>query len=162
LEFVSARHGADHACQVFKIHLVTNTGVRRNDLKVLERRLSPAEKRVALDVALEFQFRVEAESVWAAERIHLYGVVDHQFGGKEWIDALGIAAHPLQRFSHRGEIDHCGNAGEILQQDARGHECDFFLCRTGSPTGESLDVFGMDEAVVLKAKQILQKNPQRK
>jgi hypothetical protein len=60
-------------------------------------------------------------------------VIDHELGGEERIDALGIPAHFLHRFAHRGEIDDGGNAGEILQQDACGHERDFFLRDAGSP-----------------------------
>ena len=76
--------------------------------------------------------------------------------GKSGLMRFGIAAHFLHRFAHRGEIDDGGNASEILQQDARGHEGDFFLRDAGSPRSESLDVFGVNEAIVFKAKQVFE------
>jgi hypothetical protein len=112
---VTIRRGADNTREIFKIYLVANAGVRRNDLEVLEGDLSPAEKSVTLDIALKFQLGVEAEGVGVAEFVDLHGMVDDQLGGEKGIDARGIAAHALDSFAHGGEIDDGGNAGEILQ-----------------------------------------------
>ena len=67
---------------------MANAGIRRHDLEILQALLSPAEKGVALDVALHFEVGVEREGVRGAELIHLHGMVDDEFGGKQGIDFL--------------------------------------------------------------------------
>ena len=89
-------------------------------------------------------------------------MVDDQFGGEERIDALGIAAHALHGFAHGGEIDDRGNAGEILQQNARGHEGNFFFRSAGPPACQRANVFGMNETAVFAAQQIFEQNAQGK
>ena len=111
---IAVGHGANHARQILDVHLMADAGVWRDDFEIAERVLSPAEKLVALDVALEFQFGVEAERIGLAEAVHLNGVIDHQFGREERIDALGIAAEFLHGFAHGGQVDDRGHAGEIL------------------------------------------------
>ena len=54
--FVDVKHDAR---QVFEIHLVADAGVGRHNVEIVERRCAPAEERVALDVALVLEFRVE-------------------------------------------------------------------------------------------------------
>ena len=73
-----AVHGHDHGREVFEIHLVDDAGVGRHGAEILERRLAPAEERVALLVALEFEQRVQLEGVVGAEVVDLHGVVDDQ------------------------------------------------------------------------------------
>ena len=52
--------------------------------------------------------------------------------GMRGLACFGVGAHRRERVAHGGEIDHAGDAGEILQQDARGHEVDLF--GMGPPT----------------------------
>ena len=106
---------------------MADAGIRRNDLEILKTFLSPAQESVALDIALHFEIGVEREGARGAELVHLHGVVDHEFGGKQRIDFLRIAAQLADGVAHGGEIDDGGDAGEILKQDARGHERDFFF-----------------------------------
>ncbi len=153
-EAVTKRHGANDAREIFEIDLVADASVWRNDFEILESGLAPAEKGVALDVALKFQLGVKAKSIGVAEFVDLHGMVDDQLGGKERIDARGIAAHALDRLAHGGEIDDGGDAGEILQQDARGHEGDFFLRGVGSPAGEGANVLGANEAAIFATQEI--------
>ena len=70
--------GEDHGREIFEIHLVHDAGVGRNDAKILKRFLAPAQERVALLIALEFEQRVDAECAVGAELIDLHGVIDHQ------------------------------------------------------------------------------------
>ncbi len=56
---------------------MNDSGVRRNDREVLESCLSPAQERVALFVALEFEFGIEQESLGCAEFIDLHRVINH-------------------------------------------------------------------------------------
>ena len=58
--------------------------------EILKRFLAPAQKRVALLIALEFEQRVDAESFGRAELIHLHRMIDHQIGRDQRIGALGI------------------------------------------------------------------------
>ena len=71
---------------------MANAGVRRNDLEIVQGILSPAQEGVALDVALEFEFRVERESHVGAELVDLHRVVDHEFRGQQRIHLFRIAA----------------------------------------------------------------------
>ena len=96
--------------------------VRRNNLEIPEPLLAPAEKGVALDVALHFEFGIERESSRGAKLIHLHGVVDHQLSGKQRINFLRIAAECAHGLAHGCQIDHSRHAREILQQDARRHK----------------------------------------
>ncbi len=93
---------------------MANAGIRRNHFEILKRRLTPAQERITFHVALKLQFRIQAECIDIPKIIHLHGMVNHQLGGKQRIDALRIAAHALHGFAHGGEIDDRGHPCEIL------------------------------------------------
>ena len=144
---------------------MADAGIRRDDFEILKTFLSPAEKSVALDVALHFEAGVEGKCAGRAELIHLHGMVDHEFGGKQRIDFFWIAAELADRVAHGGEIDDGGHAREILKQNASGHERNFFFggaCGAGGiPASEGANIFGMNEAVVFVAQKIFEQNFQR-
>ena len=140
---------------------MADAGIRRDDFEIFEGSLAPAEKSVTLDVALKFEFGVEAESVAVAESVDLHGVVNDEFRREERIDALGIAAHFDDGFAHGGEVHDGGHAGEILQEDAGGHEGNLFLRCAGFPGGEGADVVGADEVIVFVAKEIFEQDAER-
>ena len=94
----------------------------RHDAEIAERRLAPAQQDIALAIALKFEQRVDVEGVLGAELIHLDGVIDDEIGGEQRIGARGIGAHGGEGVAHGRQVDHAGHAGEILQQDAGGHE----------------------------------------
>ena len=74
----------------------------------------------------------------------------------------GIAAERLHRVAHRREIDHGGNAGEILHQHARRTERDLAIGGLGlEPLRDALDVFLGDGAAVFVAQQIFQQHLHR-
>ena len=56
------------AREVLEVDLVDDPRVRRHDLEALERRLAPAQERVALAVALELLLGVDAERLRASRR----------------------------------------------------------------------------------------------
>jgi hypothetical protein len=87
-------------------------------------------------------------------------VVDDQFGGKERIDALGIAAEFFHSFTHGGQVNDGGHAGKILKKDARGHESGFFLWAVGSPLCQGPDIVGVNESAVFKSQKILKQDAQ--
>ena len=59
------------------------------------------------------------QRVGGAERVDLHRVVDDELDGLQRVDLLRVAAEPLHRVAHRGEVDHGGDAREVLQQHAR-------------------------------------------
>ena len=157
--FLLREHGAG---QEFQVHLVDDAGVGRDDLEVRKGLLAPAQEDVAFLVALELDGGVPGHGPRAAEEIHLHRVVDHQLGGRERIDALGIAAQAPHGLAHRRQIHYRGDAGEILHQHPRRHEGDL-LGRLGLriPAREGLDVLRRDVHPILVAQQVLQEDLER-
>ena len=154
--------GEHHARQILQIDLVHDAHIRRHDRQIAKRRLSPAQKGVALAVALKFQRRVHAEGVLAAEFIYLHRVVDHQLGRQQWIDDLRIAAQLLHGVAHGRQVNDRRHAGEILHQHARRHEGDFFRGRRFRvPIGQIFYVLCGDRFSILMPQQILQQHAQR-
>ena len=148
--------------QVFEIHLVDDAGARRHDAEIVERLLAPAEEFVPLAVAGEFHVDVEVERVGRVEVVDLHRVVDDEVDRHERIDFLRVAAEPLHRGPHRGEVDHAGHAGEILQHDAGRLEGDFDLGRRfGLPRGQGLHVVLGDHVAVAVAEQRFQQHADR-
>ena len=69
------------AAEILEIHLVHDAGVRRHDAEVFERRLAPAQERIAFLVAVELDLVVEIQRVGRAVTIHLHRMVDDELGG---------------------------------------------------------------------------------
>ena len=131
--------------------------VRRHDAKPCERPLSPAQQGVALAVPLELEVRVHLEGGGRAELVHDHRVVDHELGGEQRVDLPGVAAHPLHRVAHRGEVHDGRNPGEVLHEDPRRHEGDLVLGRLlRVPARQLLDFVGPHRAAVLAAQQVLE------
>ena len=148
--------------QVLEVDLVDDPRVRRDDRELVERPLPPAQKGVALLVALELALGVEAEGVARAERVDLHRVVDHELGRRQRVDLRGIAPHLCDRVAHRRQVDDRGHAGEVLHQHARGRERDLLArLRLRIPARERLDVLPGDGAVALGAQQVLEQHLQR-
>ena len=156
------RLGEHHAREVFEIDLVHDAGVRRDDFEVAERALAPAQERVAFAIARELELGIQRKGVGAPEVVHLHRVVDDELDRLQRVDAIGIAAEADDRVAHRREVDHAGDAGEVLQQDARGHEGDFLLRRRGGvPLRDRADVVRLHERVVLAPQQVLEQDLHR-
>ena len=145
--------------QVLEIHLVADAGVGRHDAEVVQRLLSPAQKRVALLIALELEVGVDEERRLGSVFVHLHRVVDDEIDRLERIDLRRIAAELGERVAHRGEIDDRRDAGEILEQHARGAEGDLLLDLSANvPVRQRADVVGFDELAVFVAEEILEEN----
>ena len=129
---------------------------RGNNREVVEGALAPLEELIALAVALIFQIDVLLERLGGAELVHDDRVVDDQIDRHQRIDAGSLAAELGDGVAHGGQIDHGGNAGEILHQHAGGTEGDFLLglALVRQPFGAADDVFLRDGAPVLEAQQI--------
>ncbi len=129
-----------------------DAGARRDDTHVLERALPPLEELIALLIALELAFHVVLEGAKKPVAIDLHGMVDHEIGRLERIDAARVAAHLGELIAHRSEVDHGGDAGEILKQDARRSEGDLRAgFGAGIPVGDRLDVAARDGLAVFVA-----------
>jgi hypothetical protein len=92
--------------QVFKVDLMNDTGSRRHNAEILESALAPAQKLVALSVALVLAFGVANEGVGRAKRIYLYGVVYDQVYRHHGVDALRVATHSFRGRAEGGQIYH--------------------------------------------------------
>ena len=111
--------GLDDAREVLEVHLVDDSGVRRDDLEVVECLLSPAQERVALAVPLELELRVAESRSRRRVLVDLDRVVDHELGRKLRVDAGRVAAEVLHRIPHPREVDDGGDACEVLVEHAR-------------------------------------------
>ena len=107
--------------------------------------LSPFQELVAFAVALEFHVEIQLQRFGRAEEIDLHRVIDHEIDRHQRLNDFRIAADLLHRASHRGKIDNQRHAREILEDDPRHHERDFFVGRLlGIPFRQRLDVLGLD------------------
>jgi hypothetical protein len=66
------------ACEELEVHLVDDSGARRDDLEVVECALSPAQERVPLAVPLELELGVAEDREPVREDIDLDRVVDDE------------------------------------------------------------------------------------
>ena len=83
-ERVGEGHAApvvDDAGEELEVDLVDDARARRHDLEVGERPLAPAQKRIALAVALELELGVPRDREPRRVLVHLHRVVDHELGG---------------------------------------------------------------------------------
>ena len=160
---VALRRGPDHLGQVLEVDLVADAGAGRHDAEVVERRLAPAQERVALAVALVLELDVELEGARVAERVDLDRVVDHQVDRGQRVDLLRVAAEVEHRLAHRGEVDHRRHAGEVLHQHARRPVRDLLIGapRRRSQSHQRLEMVDRDAAAVLVAQQVLEQDLQR-
>ena len=110
-------------------------------------------------VALELDLHVPAERVRAAEHVGHHGVVDDQLGRAERVDLGRVAAQGSHGLPHRGQVDHRGDARQVLQDDPGRGELDLgvgLLVRI--PLGQRAHVIGADVDAVLVAEQVLQQD----
>jgi hypothetical protein len=151
----------DHPREIFDVHLVHDSGARRDDFELVEGALSPAQELVTLAIALVLEFDVALEGVRRPEQIRDDRVVDDEFGRRQRIDPGGVAAELDDRLAHRREIDHGRDAGEVLHDDPGGRELDFGvrLC-VRTPSGQRLDLVAGDHGAVLGAQQVLEQHLQ--
>ena len=114
----------DDASEVLEVHLVADACARWHDLEAAQRLLAPTQEEVALVVALELELDVATERHPRRERVDLHGVVDHELGRDQRVDLRRVAAEVGHRVSHRGQVDHRGDACQVLEKDAGRRERD--------------------------------------
>ena len=147
----------DDAREVLEVHLVADPGAGRHDLEVAERRLAPAQERVALAVALDLELDVPREREPRGEQVDLHRVVDHELGRDQRVDPRRVAAELGDRVAHRRQVDDGRDAREVLQQDARGEERDL-LRRLGMRIPASRP---RGAGLVARAQHVLEQHAER-
>ena len=126
--------------------------------KSRKRLLAPAQERVALAVALELELDVAGEGAAGAEDVDLHRVVDDELDRDQRVDLRRVAAEVGHRVAHRREVDDGRDAGEVLEQDARGRkEISRLGSSAGDPAGDRLDVVVASPF----AEHVLEQDPQR-
>ena len=136
---------------------MADAGAGRHHAEILERALRPFEEPVALLILLVFFVDVLFERAVAAEKIDHHRMIDDEIDRHQRIDLFRIAAQHLHGVAHGGEIDHGGDAGEILHQHARRPERELAVGGFGlEPLRDREDVLLGNGAAVLVAQQIFQ------
>jgi len=152
----------NHAPEILEVYLVNDASVGWHDREVAERRLSPAQERVTLAVAREFDGSVGGERTGSAVLVDLHRMVDHQFRRVQRVDAFGATTQAHDGIAHGRQVHHTRHAGEVLQNDACGGEGDLVgRGRLRVPLQQCFDVGAGHAHAVLEAQQILEQNLQR-
>ncbi len=90
-------------------------------------------------------------------------MVDNQIDGGKRVDLGRIAAQDVHGVTHGRQIDHGGNAGEVLHQHAGRAVGDFMVRFAGvEPFGHRLHVIDRNRAAVFTAQQVFQQYLQGK
>ncbi|MNP56064.1 hypothetical protein D3C76_1507580 [compost metagenome] len=95
---------------------MTDAGARWHYAEIVERVLAPAQKSVALTVALHFNIHVLGERLVAGILVDHHRVVDHQVHRRQGVDTLRVASGLGHGRAHGGQVDHGRHAGEVLHQ----------------------------------------------
>ena len=134
---------------------------RRHDPEVVECLLREFEELIAFTIPGELEFHVPVEGLAGAEVIDLHRVVDDQITRDDGVDFGGVAVHAGHGVAHGRQIDHRGDAGEVLEHHPGGHEGDFRARGGGctAPTGECLDVIFGDRSAPAMAQGVLEQDP---
>ena len=155
--------GHNNLREVFQIHLMNDPRLRRHDVEVVKRLLSPLEKFVPFPIALKFLLRVIRQRHVAAEIIHLHRVIDHQIDRHQRIDSSRISTSALHRGPHGGQIDHGRHAGQVLQnhpRDLKWHLAGVRNLRI--PLGQPLHILAGHLKLISIAQRALQQHLDRK
>ncbi len=152
----------DGSGQILEVDLMADAGPRRDHAKVFEGGLPPAQKRVALAVALHFDAHVLGKGRRRAIAVDLHRVVDDQVDGNQRVDPLRVGPLPRHGVAHGGQIDHGRHPGEILHQHPRRAKGDLPL--RGAllqPGGNRFEVLAGDRPAIREAQQVLQQDLHR-
>ncbi len=148
--------------QILEVDLVDDPGGRWDDAEVGEGLLPPAEKTIALLVALELEIGVATQRLARGEEVDLQRVIDDQVDREARVDPARIAAEASQGGAHRRQIDHGRHAGEVLHQDTRRKEGDLrTVGQTRCPGGNGPDVLAADALFVDLAQDRLEQEADR-
>ena len=137
--------------QILQIHLVTNARTRRHDAEIIKRMLPPAQKLVALLIALHFQFHVQVKRIATGKMVNHHRVVYHQIHRRQGIDFIGVATCLLHGLAHRRQIHHRRHTRKVLHQHPSRSVLDFLLAGLVlQPCSYGFDVIRLDRNIVFK------------
>ena len=143
--------------QILKVDLVADAGAGGHDAEALQRRRTPAQELVPLDIAGVFEVHIVFIGGRVAEFIDHDRVIDDQVDRHQRIDLLRVAAQLGHRIAHGGQIDDAGHAGEILHQHARRAIVDFVIRLAGTqPRDQRLEIGDRDCRAIFKTQQIFE------
>ena len=108
---ILARTGPDNLGQAFQIDLMANTVSGRDDVKAVERFLSPSQESVALAVALEFELQIALRRARHAGDVDGHRMIHNQIERNHRVDVSRFATEFDDRIAHRRKI--------CKQRDAR-------------------------------------------
>ena len=127
-----------------------DAGRGRHHAEVGEGLLAPAQELVPLAVPLELELRrfcARASCVPNTSTCTEWSTT--RSTGTSGLIRFGSCAEPLHRGPHGGEVDDRGDAGEVLQDHAGGHEGELDVLRGGRvPGAEVLHVVRGDQLAV--------------
>ena len=155
--------GPDGLAEIFEVHLVANAGTGRHDTEILERGRTPAQELIPFLVALVFHFDVVLKAAWPGETVDHDRVVDHQVDRDLRIDRICRSAEVLRSVAHRSEVNDCGDAGEVLHQDA-GRAVGDFVARGAlvvEPGLERKNVALGDRLAIFEAQHVFEQHLER-
>src|SRR5262245_62530569 len=98
---------------------MADAGAGRHYAEIVERGRAPAQEGVTLAVSLIFLVDIDLEGAVRPEGIHHHRMIDDEIDRRLRIDRPRIAAERSHGVAHGGEIDHGGDTGEVMHQDAR-------------------------------------------
>jgi len=149
----------DDLAQVLEVDLMDDPRSRRDNVEVLEGLLGPLDRTISLFVSLVLEFDVLFVGVLAAEVVDLDAVVDHEVAWDFGFDDRGLLARAIRSRAQRREVHDCGNAGQILKNDARGLEGDLDVGDVRFPRGRVFDVLSRNHLAVGISEDGLEQHP---
>ena len=160
----SIRKGPSNAVQIpshhnlpdiFKVHLMAYSGVRRHDPEIVETLLSPLQERISFLVSLVLFGNIFFQGIHRTVIINLNGVVDNQIYRNQRIDFHGIFTKIFYCIPHGGQIHHCRHTGEILHQNPGRMKRNFHrLVILSFPASNILHVFFLNRSPVQFSQQV--------
>ena len=158
-DIAGIRRGPHHLRQVFQIHLVADTRARRHNAEIIEGFLAPAEEFVTLPIPLKLNIHILLERGCGAGDIHHHRMVNHEVHRHQRVHLARVSTQAKQGIAHGGKVHHGGDAGEILEQDARRAE-GHFLVGTAilHPFGDLLRVIHRIGTAIFEAQHIFQQH----
>src|SRR5687767_4003379 len=150
----------DVLTEKLEIHLMTDADTRWNYRKAVERLSSPFQELVPGSIAFELHRHVLFKRIFGAGKVDLNGMIDHEVRWSKWLNYGGVFAKFLYGGTHGRKVDKERHAGEVLQQNARHYERNFFgSLALRLPIRHRYDVVVVDSGAVTVSQHRLEYNP---
>ena len=160
-DFISAVFGRPNGLgQIFQIHLMADASARWHHTEVFKCALAPAQKLIALTIAVIFKVNILGKAIALAGIIHHDRVIDHQINRDQWIDLFRIRTQGRSGIAHGRQVNDGGNARKVLHQHPCWAKRNFVLglALIIDPARYSLNIGLGDGDAVFGAQQIFQQD----